>query len=573
MQFTKKRKISTANTQKSHRNIHLLERLRNINVILFLSISLIMFGSMFFIINRITNTVSQDYAKLYADNAVGTLNTYLNEEIALITKVSQSNALIHWFEDEENPVKKQAAYDEIQSTIQVSSSKHLYIGILDTLSEYNVEGTDSIDSIHPLAKLSTDLPKDDWFFECIESNKDYLLNVDIDKAFHRELVWLNCKVQRDGVLYGVVCVGLDFSQVLNDLFSEYETADVRSLIIDESGNVQMDSTLTDSQNFYYAIDKKKNINNQITNVEFLQALQAYTEDSDGYYAPNPETTVLNLEGEEYQYVTIAPIYPTTWSVVTQYNSSALFDMTNLLPLVVVMAIVFVLLIVATNSLMMTYFINPFQKLVISIEHISQNLNAPIYGTDREDEIGELANSVEKMKHHLIDVLNKVYFDALTGIYNRRYLDDHFSTILESLSRSGGGVSVLMIDIDHFKKYNDTYGHSAGDECLKKIAGTITKSILRKSDFVARYGGEEFIVVLPNADKNAACFVADKILKNIQNMALPHSSSETEDYVTVSIGIMSGKVDYTTTSLDFINLADDALYVSKQTGRNKYTIQD
>ena len=552
------------------KNKSIIGQLRNLNIILFLIIAGIMFVSMFYTINNISNTVSKDYAKLYADNAVGKLNTYLNEEIALITKVAQSNAIIDWFKDEENQTKKNDAYEEIMSTINVSSSKHLYIGVLDSLNEYNVEGNYLIEDVVPLAKLSDDFDKDNWFFECLSSEYDYLLNVDIDKAYQRELVWLNCKVQKDGVVYGVVCVGLEFSHILDDLFSEYDNNDVRSLIIDEAGNIQMDSFLSGSENFIYAIDDQRNIKDEFKKIEYLNNLDCLKNRCD-YGATNDPVKVINLSEDEYQYVTIAPIDATTWTVVTLYNSSALFDITMILPIFFMIIIIFIFLIIATNSLILSFFINPFKKLVKSIEMISFNLYHPIYGLNRSDEIGELANSVDKMKCDLIEVLNKVHYDSLTGIYNRRYLDENIDKIFKSLSREHRNLSILMIDIDFFKNYNDTYGHSAGDDCLKLIASILTKCSTRQDDFVARYGGEEFIVVLPDTKENGAYFVANKIIEATKTMAIPHKSSLVIDYVTVSIGIKCGKVEQTTQALDYIKLADEALYTSKQTGRNKFTM--
>ncbi len=552
------------------KNKSIIGQLRNLNIILFLIIAGIMFVSMFYTINNISNTVSKDYAKLYADNAVGKLNTYLNEEIALITKVAQSNAIIDWFKDEENQTKKNDAYEEIMSTINVSSSKHLYIGVLDSLNEYNVEGNYLIEDVVPLAKLSDDFDKDNWFFECLSSEYDYLLNVDIDKAYQRELVWLNCKVQKDGVVYGVVCVGLEFSHILDDLFSEYDNNDVRSLIIDEAGNIQMDSFLSGSENFIYAIDDQRNIKDEFNKIEYLNNLDCLKNRCD-YDAINDHVKVISLSEDKYQYVTIAPIDATTWTVVTLYNSSALFDITMILPIFFMIIIIFIFLIIATNSLILSFFINPFKKLVKSIEMISFNLYHPIYGLNRSDEIGELAKSVDKMKCDLIEVLNKVHYDSLTGIYNRRYLDENIDKIFKSLSREHRYLSILMIDIDFFKKYNDTYGHSAGDDCLKLIASILTKCSTRQDDFVARYGGEEFIVVLPDTKENGAYFVANKIIEATKTMAIPHKSSLVIDYVTVSIGIKCGKVEQTTQALDYINLADEALYTSKQTGRNKFTM--
>ena len=161
-------------------------------------------------------------------------------------------------------------------------------------------------------------------------------------------------------------------------------------------------------------------------------------------------------------------------------------------------------------------------------------------------------------------------DVLTGIYNRRYLEDNLGKAIKSLSRSKSCLSVLMLDVDFFKKYNDTYGHNIGDNCLRIIAEVLRQSISREEDFVARYGGEEFAVVLPNTDEKGAQIVADRMLDNLRNQKIPHETSDIDKIVTISIGGTSGYVKFNQSELDYLKLADKALYLSKQNGRNRYT---
>jgi len=179
-------------------------------------------------------------------------------------------------------------------------------------------------------------------------------------------------------------------------------------------------------------------------------------------------------------------------------------------------------------------------------------------------------SLNIIKHELQD---KVYYDALTGIYNRRFLEENLQRMIRTYSRSNSFLSMLMIDIDFFKNYNDTYGHSKGDTCLKAVAEAIAGSLSRGNDYVARYGGEEFAVLLPDTDKNGARFVANKILNNIMALNIPHAKSETAGCITVSIGITTGIVEHTHKNEDYIKHADKALYQSKQNGRNRYTYID
>ena len=170
----------------------------------------------------------------------------------------------------------------------------------------------------------------------------------------------------------------------------------------------------------------------------------------------------------------------------------------------------------------------------------------------------------------LDLTEKINHDALTGIYNRRFMEDSLNRIIKSISRSEGKLSVMMVDIDFFKKYNDTYGHVEGDSCLKAVAEVLAASITRADDFTARYGGEEFAVILPSTDENGARIMARKILENIRTRNIPHEKNKAAGCVTVSIGVTTGLTVHTQSGVDYIKRADEALYMSKQNGRNRFT---
>jgi len=164
---------------------------------------------------------------------------------------------------------------------------------------------------------------------------------------------------------------------------------------------------------------------------------------------------------------------------------------------------------------------------------------------------------------------KVHFDSLTGIYNRRFLDDNIKRVINSLARNHGVLSVMMLDIDFFKKYNDTYGHKMGDTCLKAVAKALSETG-RADDCVIRYGGEEFVVLLPNTDEAGAGITAGRFLESVRSLCIPHINSDIADYVTISIGATTVKVKHNHQYMNYIERADEALYYSKDTGRNKYT---
>ncbi len=160
-------------------------------------------------------------------------------------------------------------------------------------------------------------------------------------------------------------------------------------------------------------------------------------------------------------------------------------------------------------------------------------------------------------------------DGLTGLANRRRLEDFFEFQWHGCVRSGEPISVIMADIDHFKLYNDHYGHTAGDDCLREVASTLASQVTRQTDLVARYGGEEFACVLPSTDFPGAMAVADKMRLAVQNLGIPHGFSSTAECITVSLGVATAYPKaHGLSSRELFQMADAALYAAKSGGRNR-----
>lgn len=159
-------------------------------------------------------------------------------------------------------------------------------------------------------------------------------------------------------------------------------------------------------------------------------------------------------------------------------------------------------------------------------------------------------------------------DELTQIANRRKFDEMLSIAWNNEKRLGNPLSLLMIDIDFFKNYNDTYGHLKGDECLVKVAQALKKNLNRPRDLVARWGGEEFVCILPDTNLNGAMEVAEDLRKAIMELGIPHESSRVENVVTVSIGVATIKPSDEYEAESLIKKSDKALYSAKGKGRNQ-----
>ncbi|MEB3280090.1 MAG: diguanylate cyclase [Lyngbya sp.] len=164
-----------------------------------------------------------------------------------------------------------------------------------------------------------------------------------------------------------------------------------------------------------------------------------------------------------------------------------------------------------------------------------------------------------------------HYDQLTEVANRRYFDQYLEQEWRQLSLEQAPLSLILCDVDYFKRYNDTYGHLAGDRCLAQVAQAISRGVQRPADLVARYGGEEFVVILPNTNAQEAIVVVRQIQNEIQQLNLPHSTSLAAKQITLSFGIacVYPSVNYSTESL--INQADQALYAAKDAGRNGYSL--
>ncbi|MCO6060298.1 diguanylate cyclase [Pseudomonas sp. MOB-449] len=159
-------------------------------------------------------------------------------------------------------------------------------------------------------------------------------------------------------------------------------------------------------------------------------------------------------------------------------------------------------------------------------------------------------------------------DGLTGLCNRRCFDEALMQEFERHRRHRLPLALALIDIDHFKAYNDHYGHPEGDICLQRVAKAIDAVARRPGELVARYGGEEFVVILPHSDAHSARRYGDRLCEVVRSLELAHQASETADKVTISVGVASLVPTVQSTSQQLIALADQALYQAKTAGRNR-----
>ncbi|MCG6168278.1 diguanylate cyclase [Leptospira sp. FAT2] len=221
---------------------------------------------------------------------------------------------------------------------------------------------------------------------------------------------------------------------------------------------------------------------------------------------------------------------------------------------------------AFDSGAIDYVVKPFDgtELLARVRSALRLFEEMTRRKEREKELEKLTDQLQEVNAYLVAISRT---DALTGLYNRRYFDEVLATEWKRCWRTGTSVALLMLDIDHFKLYNDTYGHQGGDQCLKQVAAAIRDCARRAGDVAARYGGEEFAIILPETSESNAVVVSRNILEKVEKLAIPHSASKTDSIVTLSIGMATLSPSPENSIAELIERADKALYLAKEEGRN------
>ncbi|MDR2547636.1 MAG: response regulator [Lachnospiraceae bacterium] len=388
-------------------------RLINISlIILILTVTTTVSG---FLINNLVDTASDEYVRFYTMDSVNIFSSHLNEELSLVQHISQSESIIEWFADEGNPEKKAAAYQELvlyvemlqigSSHFAITSSMHEYLIEYDTeLANFAPLKVDEDDPDSPPNILDRNIPYNQWFFNTISSAFDFTLNTEICKFTNTRRLWINHKVMKDGKAVGILCAAVQYDDIFNSMFELYDSDRVRGFVIDQRGIIQMDSTVTEPVLLsvdYSTFWEENHILTINSDDEFIAAINQHQRSPTIFYGRTiPE--VIKLSSGDYRYLSIAPIPNTNWMTVTFYNSSALFNITSVLPLISALAVAFLLYIIASSVLIRRLVFRPLAQFTQSVSVSDRDENM-IYGINRNDEIGELARATQKVWKHLINM--------------------------------------------------------------------------------------------------------------------------------------------------------------------------
>jgi len=464
------------------------------------------------------------------------LEASVNGEIAIVRKMATSPLIQQYFLDPHNKDMAKIALEDIEGYRMTFVSKSLF-WVIDVDKKFFMDG-EYIHTIDP------DDPEYYWYNMTLYETQTYNFNINYNPVLNITNLWINAPVfDRDEKAVGILGTGIDLSDFVNTINERY------------SGQAEL--------YFFNAageITGARDIGHVANKIAFDAEL--------GQTGRDILARVKNLKDGEIRYfetkdrkgvAAFCRIPALDWNVAAVHYFTVGDTLSTGMTFLFGVMMAVILLIFVVFNLFASILLEPLNRLIRTLSTISSEWDLkPQDEMNQQDEVGTLS-----------EFLNMTIIDHLTGIFNKRFLNGHLKKIIKSLSRSGGELSLLMIDIDCFKKYNDTYGHDMGDKCLKTVADTLAACITREEDFVARYGGEEFAVVLPNTGEEGAGIIAEKMRRKIYECGIPHEASDAAGFVTVSIGGTTGAVKHSHHENDFIKRADDALYVSKHEGRNRY----
>jgi two-component system chemotaxis family response regulator WspR len=203
-----------------------------------------------------------------------------------------------------------------------------------------------------------------------------------------------------------------------------------------------------------------------------------------------------------------------------------------------------------------------------IARIRYHSAAYVSQLQRDEAYRALRKSQQALMESNLELQRLTNVDGLTGLSNRRFFAEYYETEWLGAIREKKAISILMVDIDHFKQYNDTYGHLAGDEVLKSVAESLRGNFRRPRDLVVRMGGEEFIVILPQTTATELAALATKVVLAVEALNLPHLASPVAPYVTISVGGATRLPEPDEFSFSLVEAADKAMYEAKRSGRNR-----
>jgi len=494
----------------------------------------------------------------------------LIREIRLARQMAAEPAIIQMALHEDNIEIKQHAL-EVMESYRFNFRDHSYFAAFSSSGNYYFN--DASGKFSDKQYRYTLNPKnkgDYWFYATVKNGMDYQVNIDPDNHLDVVKVWINVLIKNGDKILGVLGTGIDLTDFLKESVGINQSG-VENFFIDQNMAIQLstDTKLIDYASIAKTTGERIKIDILLKNPDDLERLRKTAEIIKSNNAVS--TLWVNYRGEKHL-LCMAYLPEIGWYDLTLIDEKNLMLLHGFSRLPILFGALFLL-----NFFFHRWVLKPVQTLKASTEEIQQghyNISPPVVG---KGEIAALSNSFKKMVEFIRqsnaelerkvearteDLQRLTEIDPLTGLLNRRGMSERFDKEISRYTRQAGSLGLLLLDLDHFKNVNDTYGHSAGDLALCATAN-ILQSTKRNYDHAGRWGGEEFLLLLPDCTETDLLSIAERIRLSIQ--ALQIDTGHNRLSFTVSIGAHYSSTPQTMDAM--LHQVDRALYAAKDAGRN------
>lgn len=505
----------------------------------------------------------------------------LMREVSLAETVARAPVIVEWAQDERDPEKAKRGLAELEH-YRLSFNDRSYFAVVDKSGNYYFNDKDNSYEHNRLRyAVSPDAPQDAWYFKTRALGKGCHLNVNRDETLGVTKVWINCIIQKDGQVLGLIGTGVDLTQFIREVV-EFPQTGVQSMFVDLQGAIQAhrDPRVVDFHSLTKDISAKKTIFNLLDReTDRVALVEMMKQVSRG------DVLVLSrfmqMEGREVL-VGVGFLDRLGWFNVTVMDVDAIIDRKLFMPLA---ALIAAILLAAATLMTLLFKRKVLDRLAWVEQGLARLRGGDFKATAREDghdEIARLAHAFNEMAQAVGDNTGRLeamvrerteqlerlaQYDPLTSILNRRGFDHAFAREQNRARREGKPCGLLIVDLDRFKRVNDEHGHQGGDAVLVACVQRMS-SVLRNYDACARWGGDEFILLISGCDVPALSAIAAKLGANLRDAPVPFADGR---MVTVTASIGAVLVGQDESLSDAAARADAALYEAKRNGRDRFVL--
>lgn len=554
-------------------------------LLLITGIFVIFMSITWFLSGQLISKLNQQWGEQYIEGQVlfdkaRTLSP-LMRELALAKQMAADPAIIEMALNEQDPEVKRRGIAAMERYRLNFHDQSYFAAFMQSGNYYFNDSNDTYSGKQLRYMLSPSKPMDQWFYSTVYANKPYQINTDTDIHLKVTKVWLNVLIKKDNKVLGILGTGMDLTDLIKQTVAAVPDG-VDCLLIDERMAIQLntDPDLIDFMTITKNTANLKKVDLLFKNradIEQLQQAMKKLKKSPNQVIKFP----VQFQGTAHLLgVTYLPELNWFDLTLVDYRNSNLHD--NFIASFLSFAGLLLFALLIMNWAIHVWIIAPLDILKKSTEDLSQKLtsDSTIVGAT---ELTELSLAFTAMSHAVIrdhqaleakvkerteELKLLTETDPLTGLLNRRGIAERFELENTRLIPHGGSLGFLLFDLDHFKKINDTYGHTAGDEALREFARTLQHS-KKSADHAARMGGEEFLLLLPDCKEKELLAIAERIRVRVSELVI-HAEGQAFS-LTVSVGAYSSHGNESFGAL--MEKIDHALYAAKHAGRNRVQLAE